>query len=198
MILQKSNEQALFWISCAQKDLENAGSRTGAGVWNHRWVSTVRFFLPSDELESRGVTLRERASRNGRRLSSCWKTTFYMYTRMRQYCVDAMSHGSRPKPRICWSAWISVSSWFACLWSVIRRPRKNTTERRTWSSWKQLLGESFAFPFLRNRIDGLLRTRMEELSAWVADIKGSDYTTLKEKVTTLEMGLKTIGEDAWC
>lgn len=36
---------------------------------------------------------------------------------------------------------------------------------------------------------------MEELSAWVADIKGSDYATLKEKVTTLEMGLKTIGED---
>lgn len=36
---------------------------------------------------------------------------------------------------------------------------------------------------------------MEELSAWVADIKGSDYTTLKETVTTLEMGLKTIGED---
>lgn len=36
---------------------------------------------------------------------------------------------------------------------------------------------------------------MEAFSEWVADIKGSDYSTLKEKVTTLELGLKTIGED---
>lgn len=35
---------------------------------------------------------------------------------------------------------------------------------------------------------------MEELSKWVTDIKGSDYASLKEKVTTLELGLKTIGE----
>ena len=35
--------------------------------------------------------------------------------------------------------------------------------------------------------------REEDIAAWTKDIKESDYTTIKEKVSTLEQGLQAIG-----
>lgn len=105
-----------------------------------------------------------------------------------------LAHGSRQNPLRCWSAWISAWSWYFLVYPVSNRRQRSMMGKPTWFSSRRRLEGSSVFPCHRKPDILLVSCRMEELSEWVTDIKGSDYASLKEKVTTLELGLKTIGE----